>query len=42
VPKEDRDFVVEIIEKMEDYENRIDVSMSGSKPDSTDGSKPED
>ena len=42
VPKGDRDFVLEIIEKMEDYENRIEVSTPGSKPGSTEGSKPED
>jgi hypothetical protein len=42
VPKEDRDFVLEIIEKMEGYENRIEVSTSGSTPDGTEGSKPED
>jgi hypothetical protein len=41
-PKEDRDFVLEIIEKMEDYENKIEASTSGSIPDGTDGSTPED
>ncbi len=42
LPREDRAFLLQIIEAMEDYEEKIEVNMPGSKPDSTDGSKPED
>jgi hypothetical protein len=42
LPREDRAFLLEIIEKMEDYEERIEVATSGSKPDGTSGSTPEE
>ena len=42
LPREDRTFLLGIIEKMEDYEDKIEVRTSGSTPDSTDGSTPED
>jgi hypothetical protein len=42
LPREDRTFLLGIIEKMEDYEERIEVGTSGSKPDSTFESTPED
>lgn len=42
LPKEDRTFVLQIIEKMEDYEDKIEASTSGSTPDGTEGSTPED
>jgi hypothetical protein len=42
LPREDRTFLLEIIEKMEDYEDKIEASTSGSTPDSTEGSTPED
>jgi hypothetical protein len=42
LPREDRAFLLEIIEKMEDYEEKSEVSTSGSTPDGTEGSTPED
>jgi hypothetical protein len=42
LPREDRTFLLGIIEKMEDYEDKIEVSTSGSTPGGTEGSTPED
>jgi hypothetical protein len=42
LPREDRAFLLEIIEKMEDYEEKSEVSTSGSTPDGTEGSTQED
>jgi hypothetical protein len=42
LPREDRAFLLEIIEKMEDYEDKIEASTSGSTPNGTDGSTPKD
>jgi len=42
LPREDRAFLLEIIEKMEDYEEKIEVSGSGPNRAEPDGSTPED
>jgi len=42
LPREDRAFLLQIIEKMEDYEDKIEVSGSGPNRAEPDGSTPED
>jgi hypothetical protein len=42
LPKEDRTFVLQIIEKMEEYQDRIEVATPGSTPGGTAGSTPEE